>query len=65
MIALLLLMIADAPLAEARPAVSRIAVTTVTIIRAEPVAVLSPAPSAKQPDRQYRQRDAVPMVEFF
>jgi hypothetical protein len=67
MIALLPLLLAAAPVADAdarRPA-SRVAVATVTIIRAERVEVKPPPARGKPQDRQYRRRDAVPMVEFF
>ena len=67
MIALLPLLLAAAPVATeaARPRVSRVAMASVTIIRAEPVEVEQPPSGDKHYDRQYRRRDAVPMVEFF
>jgi hypothetical protein len=66
MIALLplLLAAAPAPVAERMP-VSKVATASVTIIRAETIEV-EPKPSTPpKPDRQYRQRDSVPMVEFY
>ncbi len=69
MIALLPLLLAAAPVASDAPAartqVSRAAVATVTIIRAEPVEVTPISLADAKTDRQYRQRDSVPMVEFY
>lgn len=67
MIAFLPLLLAAAPVATeaARPRVSRVAMASVTIIRTEPVEVEQPPSRAEHYDRQYRHRDAVPMVEFF
>lgn len=66
MISFLPLMLAAAPVVVdgVRP-VSRVAVASVIIIRAEQVEVDEPPLHAKRHDRQYRRRDAVPMVEFF
>ena len=67
MIALLPLLLVAAPVATeaARPRVSRVAMASVTIIRAEPVEFEQPHSRIQHYDRQYRRRDAVPMVEFF
>ena len=67
MIALLPLLLAAAPVSSeaVRPRVSKAAMASVTIIRSEPVEVEPPHSGAKHYDRQYRRRDAVPMVEFF
>ena len=67
MIALLPLLLAAAPVgdADARRPVSRVAVASVTIIAAERVEVKPPSSRDKPQDRQYRRRNAVPMVEFF
>ena len=67
MIALLSLLLAAAPVAgeATRARISRIAVASVTIIRAEPIEVEQRPLQDKPHDRQYRHRDAVPMVEFF
>ncbi len=54
---------ATAPTPPAR--VSRVGSATVQIIRAEPVSAEPRASDVKQPDRQYRRRDQVPLVEFF
>jgi hypothetical protein len=67
MIAFLPLLLATTPVADTqvrRPA-TKVAVATVTIIQAEPVEVKKPTEKATPPDRQYRNRDAVPLVEFF
>jgi hypothetical protein len=56
-------LVSDGP--TTRSQVSRVAVATVTIIQAEPVAVTPPLSSSASTDRQYRQRDSVPMVDFF
>jgi hypothetical protein len=66
MTALLPLLLAAAPIATAeRMPVSKVATVSVTIIRAELIEV-KPRPSVTpQTDRQYRQRDSVPMVDFF
>jgi hypothetical protein len=67
--ALFALLLAVAPVASDAPVtrapVSRVAVATVTIIRAEPVEVRPTSSGDTKTDRQYRQRDSVPMVEFF
>lgn len=61
------LLLAATPVAPvATPArVSRVATATVQIIRLEPVSVQVDPQEAKPADRQYRQRDALPLVEFF
>jgi hypothetical protein len=66
-IALLPLLLAAGPVApEATPPrVSRVATATVNIIRLEPVSVQIDSKEAKSADRQYRRRDALPLVEFF
>ena len=69
MIALLPLLLATAPVvgdaAPVRRPVNVMATASVTIIRAEPVEAKPQPASAAQTDRQYRQRDSAPMVEFF
>jgi hypothetical protein len=67
MIALLPLLLAATPVApEAAPArVSRVATATVQIIRLERVSAPADSRSPTSADRQYRQRDAMPLVEFF
>ncbi len=68
MIALIPLLLAASPVAGDPPArrpVISVATASVTIIRAEPVAVKPQPSAAPQTDRQYRQRDAVRLVEFF
>ena len=66
MMALLPLMLVAAPVAnDGVRSVGRIAVASVTIIRAEPVEV-EPRPLQRfRHDRQYRQRAAVPIIDFF
>lgn len=67
--ALLAVLLATGPVASEAPAarqqVSRVAVATVTIIRAEPVEVRPVSSADAKTDRQFRKRDSVPMVEFF
>lgn len=67
MIALLPLLLAATPGApEATSArVSRVATTTVQIIRLEPVSARIDSKDAQSADRQFRHRDAMPLVEFF
>ena len=69
MIALLPLLLAAAPVSSDAPVVRtqarRVAVATVTIIQAEPVEVTPISSADAKTDRQYRQRDSVPMVEFY
>ena len=65
--ALLPLLLAASPATAPAPSVraSRIGTATVQIIRAEPVSVEPTISEEKQPDRQYRRRDQIPLVEFF
>ncbi|MEP7349764.1 MAG: hypothetical protein ABI668_07400 [Sphingorhabdus sp.] len=48
-----------------RPVATRVAVAAVRIIRAETVDVQKAPRTNQKMDRQYRQRDSVPMVEFY
>jgi hypothetical protein len=66
-IALLPLLLAATPVVpEAMPSrVSRVATATVQIIRLESVSAQVEPKEAKPADRQYRQRDDMPLVEFF
>jgi hypothetical protein len=45
--------------------VSRIATVTVQIIKLETVSVQVTSKDTKSADRQFRQRDEMPLVEFF
>jgi len=69
MIALLPLLLATAPAAaDAAPMrrpVAVMATASVTIVRAERVEVKLQPDSRPQTDRQYRQRDSAPMVDFY
>ena len=67
MFALLPFLLAAAPMATpaAPPRVSRVATATVQIIKLESVSADADRNSAVPVDRQYRQRDAMPLVEFF
>jgi hypothetical protein len=66
-IALLPLLLAATPAApEATSArVSRIVTATVQIIRLEPISAQVDSKEVRSADRQYRQRDHMPLVEFF
>jgi hypothetical protein len=69
MIALIPLLLATAAVPTEAPAARRgaqvTATASVTIIRAEPVSVQKEASAPAPTDRQYRRRDAMPLVEFF
>ena len=67
MIALLPLLLAAAPVApHAAPArVTRVATATVQIIRLERVSVRTEPQKPQSVNRQYRERDAMPLVEFY
>jgi hypothetical protein len=69
MIALLPLLLAATPVADngakaPRPAV-RLATASVTIVQAERIAPTLAEGDAPKPDRQVRQREQKPLVEFF
>jgi hypothetical protein len=66
-ISLLPLLLAASPATapNASPRVSRVGTATVQIIRAESVMPKSPEQDRKQRDRQYRQRDDMPLVDFY
>lgn len=69
MIALLPLFLAAAPVADnvasaPRPAV-RLATASVTILQADRIASAMPDNMTPKPDRQIRQREQKPLVEFF
>jgi hypothetical protein len=65
-IALLPLLLAATPAATpAPPHVSRVATATVQIIEMESVSAKPAANDTRAPDRQYRQRENMPLVEFF
>jgi hypothetical protein len=67
-ILLLSFMLASAEPAKAAPAhppVERIAVASVTIVRAEVVEAMHQPKRGQHQNRQFRMRDAVPMVEFY
>ena len=66
-IALLPLMLAASPAtAPTVPSrVSRVGSATVQIIRAEPVSAKPRVEDIKQRDRQYRQRESMPLVDFY
>jgi hypothetical protein len=73
MIAILPLLLAAAPVAASvagdgaamqRP-VARLATATVTIVQAERIAPFIADTAVPKPDRQIRQRDAMPLVEFY
>jgi hypothetical protein len=69
MIALLPLLLAATPLAgdsvsDKRP-VTRVASASVRIIQSERITLQLVEAKAEKPDRQVRQRDAKPLVEFF
>ena len=67
MIVFLPMLLATTPVADTqvwRPA-TKVAVATVTIIRAESVEIPKANAKATQQDRQYRNRDSAPLVEFF
>lgn len=69
MISLVPLLLATASLTSDAPetgkGVSHVAVATVTIIQAEVITARPASTDTTQTDRQYRQRDSVPMVDFF
>jgi len=61
-----LLLAATSSAPEVTPArVSRVATATVEIIRLERVSVQAPSKDTKSSDRQFRQREDMPLVEFF
>jgi hypothetical protein len=66
-IALLPFLLVAAPVSpEAMPSrVSRVATATVQIIKLESVSSKIEPSETRSVDRQYRQRDAMPLVEFF
>ena len=69
MIALLPLLLAAVPVSggdgkAASSRIARVATATVTIVQAERIAPLTVEADAK-PDRQIRQREQKPLVEFF
>jgi hypothetical protein len=69
MIALLPLLLAATPVAGESVAVkgpvSRVASASVTIIHLERITAEIVEAKAEKPDRQVRQRDSKPLVEFF
>lgn len=69
MIALLPFLLAAAPLAGDSAVVKRpvaqMASATVTIIQAEPITFALGETKAQKPDRQVRQREEKPLVEFY
>jgi hypothetical protein len=65
MSALLSLLLAATPLATPLPPARRVGVASVEIIQLEPVSVTPATGNARAADRQYRRRDAMPLVEFF
>jgi hypothetical protein len=69
MIALLPLFLAAAPIAggdlPARPQVARLATASVTIIRAERIGPSVADSNRADSDREVRQRDHRPLIEFF
>lgn len=69
MVTLLSLLIAATPVAgdnaAARRPVSRLASATVTIVHAERIVVSLVEAQSPMPDRQIREREARPMVEFY
>jgi hypothetical protein len=62
--ALLPLLLAASPATAPVPPVRASRIGT-AIIKAEPVSVEPTSSEEKQPDRQYRRRDQIPLVEFF
>lgn len=65
-IALLPLLLAATPAATpAPPRASHAATASVQIIKLESVSATPAAKDAKLVDRQYRQRETMPLVEFF
>jgi uncharacterized membrane protein len=61
-----LLLAATSSAPEATPArVSRVATVTVQIIKLEPVSARVTSKDINSADRQFRQRDEMPLVEFF
>jgi hypothetical protein len=64
MFVVLPLLLATAP-AAVPPSATRVATATVRIIKLEPVAANANPKEPKPADRQYRRREAMPLVEFF
>jgi hypothetical protein len=65
--ALVPLLLAATPVAQNAPSprVSRVATASVQIIRLEPVSARPETGDDKSSDRQYRQRDNMPLVDFY